>query len=82
MPKKAKLTLGLVSTVLGIAIIGGGAAYSGKMFDDHLEDYELTKAQVLFQQCVQECQELCRRAGAEEQQCQCVKHCREKYLEG
>lgn len=50
------------------------------VLDRHLVEYELTKAQVLYQACFDECHETCRANGVTLDACNCD-HCKKKYLE-
>jgi hypothetical protein len=69
-----------VTGYIALGLMAAGVAFGWKSYAfDHLSEFRMIQAEVLYEKCMRECREVCGANGIEADVCVCD-HCR-KYLE-
>lgn len=77
----------VVLAILPLLVLGLAGAWEIRDYEQvHLPDFAMIKAEVLYEKCIRECEEVCAATcdanGVPEAECLCTcGHCR-KYIEG
>ena len=66
---------------IALGLMVAGVAFGWKSYQfDHLPEFRMIQAEVLFDKCMRECREVCEANGIDGDVCRCD-HCR-RYIEG